>query len=185
MDLDALENFHCKQSFQRGWTDDTDCKLCTSNQENPVHLCKNCSFTKEVWGIIKQWFNLSILDSVNTARSLHAYWWRCRRKLTETVQGKVDGIFIYFQWNIQKERNRRIFQNTSIDPMRVVALCKDDITQYRLGRLDMTTLQFEGFQLCFVSVLICGQPPASLVGCGWCFSILFSAGQRFLQFQLF
>ena len=42
--------------FKRGWTDDTDCKL--NKLENP-----GCSFTKEVWGYINQWFNLSILDS--------------------------------------------------------------------------------------------------------------------------
>jgi hypothetical protein len=57
--------------FKRGWSDDMECKLCSSDQETPVHLCKDCPFTKEVWGIIKQWFNLSALDSINIAGSLH------------------------------------------------------------------------------------------------------------------
>ena len=40
-----------------GWRsrlcDDTDCKLCSNDQETPFHLCKDCPFTKEVWGILK------------------------------------------------------------------------------------------------------------------------------------
>ena len=61
--------------FKRGRTDDTDCKLCDNDQETPVQLCKDCPFTKEVWGILKQWFNLSVLDSVNTTGSIYSYWW--------------------------------------------------------------------------------------------------------------
>jgi hypothetical protein len=49
--------------FKRGWTEDTDCKLCNRNPETPVHLCKDCPFAKEVWTILKQWLNLSVLDS--------------------------------------------------------------------------------------------------------------------------
>ena len=93
--------------------DDTDCKLCNNDQETPVQLCKDCPFTKEVWGILKQWFNLSVLDSVNTTGSIYSYWWKCRRKFDKTQRREVDGILIYFWWNIRKERNRRIFHRFS------------------------------------------------------------------------
>ena len=122
---------------KRGRTDDTDCKLCDNDQETPVHLCKDCPFTKEVWSILKQWFNLSVLDSVSTTGSIYSYWWKCRRKFDKTQRREVDGILIYFWWNIRKERNRRIFQQKSLSPRQVASICKDEITQYRLAMAPM------------------------------------------------
>lgn len=88
--------------FKRGWTDDTDldCKLCGNEPKTPVHLCKDCPYTKEVWATLGRWFDLSALDSVSDSGSLHAYWWRCRRKFEKRQRREVDGIFIYWWWNI-------------------------------------------------------------------------------------
>ena len=33
------------------------------------------SIHKEVWGILKQRFNLSVLDLVSTTGSIYSYWW--------------------------------------------------------------------------------------------------------------
>ena len=57
--------------MKRGWTDDPICKLCANDQETATHLCKDCPFTKEVWELIKVWFGLTDLSSINTsARSI-------------------------------------------------------------------------------------------------------------------
>jgi hypothetical protein len=119
--------------IKRGWTDDTDCRLCGNELETPVHLCKDCPFTKEVWEILKQWLQLTVIQSVNTAGSLHNHWWRCRRRFQKNERRKVDGIFIYFWWNIWKERNRRQFQQKALNPNQVATLCKDDIMQYEMA----------------------------------------------------
>ena len=119
--------------LKRGWTEDTECKLCDNDLETPTHLCKDCPFTKEVWGFIKHWFNLSVLQTVSEGGSIYSFWLRCRRKFDKNQRKEVDGILIYFWWNIWKERNRRIFQQHSLQPIQVASLCKDDITQYGLA----------------------------------------------------
>jgi hypothetical protein len=119
--------------LKRGWTDETDCKFCGVALETPIHLCKDCPFTKQVWGIIKQWFNLAATDSVSDAGSLHGYWWKCRRRFGKNERRNIDGIFIYFWWNIWKERNRRCFQQKLLNPTQVATLCKDDIMQHRMA----------------------------------------------------
>ena len=119
--------------LKRGWTEDTECKLCDNDLETPAHLYKDCPFTKKVWGIIKQWFNLSVLDTVSEVGSIYSFWLRCRRKIDKNHRKEVDGILIYFWWNIWKERNRRIFQQQNLPPIQVASLCKDDITQYCLA----------------------------------------------------
>jgi len=121
-----------------GWRsrlcDDTDCKLCNNDQETPVQLCKDCPFTKEVWGILKQRFNLSVLDLlVSTAGSIYNYWCRCKWKFDKTQRRDVDEILIYFWWNIWKERNRMIFQQKHLNLRQVAFICKDEIMQYRLA----------------------------------------------------
>jgi len=124
--------------FKRGWTDDTDCKLCSNDQETPFHLCKDCPFTKEVWGILKQRFNLSVLDLlVSTAGSIYNYWCRCKWKFDKTQRRDVDEILIYFRWNIWKERNRRIFQQKYLNLRQVAFICKDEIMQYWLAMAPM------------------------------------------------
>jgi hypothetical protein len=50
--------------MKRGWMVDPTCKLRGSDQETPTHLCKDCPFTKEVWEIVRVWFGLTELSTV-------------------------------------------------------------------------------------------------------------------------
>jgi len=54
-------------------------------------------------------------------------------KIEKTQRRKFDGIMIYFWWNMWKERNRRTFQQQSLQPRQVTLLCKDDIQQQQLA----------------------------------------------------
>jgi len=56
------------------------------------------------------------MDSVSTTGSIYSYWWKCRRKFDKTQRREVDGILIYFWWNIRKERRREIegFSNRNL-----------------------------------------------------------------------
>jgi hypothetical protein len=138
MDFIAQKILTANNLLMRGWTDDTDCRLYRNDPETPVHLCEDCPFTKEVWEIIKQWFQLAVIDSVSTSRSLHVYWWKCMRKFDKRELTNVDEIFIYFWWNIRKERNRRQFQHKALNPRQVAILCKDDIMQYMMAMAPRT-----------------------------------------------
>ena len=33
--------------------------------ETPTHLCKDCTYAKQVWSYLKQWLNLYALNSVD------------------------------------------------------------------------------------------------------------------------
>jgi hypothetical protein len=55
-----------------------------------------------------------VLDSDDRTRSIHRYWRKCRTKFDMSQKRWIDGIMIYFWWNIWKERNRRAFQQTSL-----------------------------------------------------------------------
>ena len=65
--------------------------------------------------------------------SLHKYWRKCRIKTDKDQRKAFDGIMIYFWWNLWKERNRRTFQNKSLQSSQVALLCKEDIEQYQLA----------------------------------------------------
>jgi hypothetical protein len=96
--------------IKRNWPNDPICKLCGVEPENPTHLCKDCTFSKQVWGIIKTWFGLSTISTVGDNGSLHGYLRRCRSRIDKPHKRSFDGIMIYFWWNNWKERNRRTFQ---------------------------------------------------------------------------
>jgi hypothetical protein len=118
---------------KRNWQHDPICKLCGLDQETPTHLCKDCSFTKEVWEIMKQWFGLSILNPINSSGSLYRYWRKYRARIQKDQRKVFDGVMIYFWWNIWKERNRRTFQQKELQPRQVASLCKEDIQQFQLA----------------------------------------------------
>lgn len=73
-----------------------ECKLCGHDLETLAHPCKDCTFMKTAWVFIKQWFNLSTLDTVSEVGSIHSYGWRRQRKFDKMFRKKVDGILIYF-----------------------------------------------------------------------------------------
>lgn len=117
--------------MKRNWPKEPICKLCGIDPETPTHLCKDCTFSCQVWLILKTWLGLSILDTVNTNGSRHNYWRRCRAKIDKPNKRKFDGLLIYFWWNLRKERNRRTFLNKSLQPREVAFLCKEEFQQFQ------------------------------------------------------
>ena len=123
--------------IKHNWSNDLACKLCGIDPETPTHLCKDCVFAKQVWSLLKQWLGLllglSLLDSVGMMGSLHSHWRKCRTKIDREHTKTFDGVMIYFWWNVWKERNRRTFQNKSMQPSQVAMICKEDLQQYQLA----------------------------------------------------
>jgi hypothetical protein len=62
--------------IKRHWPNDSICKLCTAEHETPIHLCKDCDFTKQV--------AVTALNAVAVTGSLHKYWRRCRAKIDKS-----------------------------------------------------------------------------------------------------
>jgi hypothetical protein len=82
--------------MKRNWANDPICKLCGIDPETPTHLCKDCTYSKQIWSYLKQWLNLSALNSVGMNGSLHGYWRKCQAKFDRSEHKKIDGVMIYF-----------------------------------------------------------------------------------------
>ena len=52
-------------------------------------------------------------------------------KVPKQDRKRFNGILIYIVWNLWKERNRRIFENTHMTAQQVASLAKEDIMQRR------------------------------------------------------
>jgi len=92
-------------------------------------LC--CPFAKEVWDQILSWENFSMLQSQPQGDpvEIRAWWEEAAKKVPTTERRRLNGVVIYTFWNIWKERNRRIFNNTAETVPQVAARIKEDIEQ--------------------------------------------------------
>jgi hypothetical protein len=77
--------------------------------------------------------HLSVIDTIPMVGSIHKYWCKCRAKFDKSQRKEFDGIMIYFWWNVWKERNRRTFQNKSLQLRQVALSSKEDIQQHQLA----------------------------------------------------
>nr|XP_051196926.1 putative cyclin-F1-2 [Lolium perenne] len=62
-------------------------------------------------------------------RSLNDWWDETISHLPKEKKREASGAIIYSMWGVWKERNRRVFQNTALQPTAVAALVKEDIAQ--------------------------------------------------------
>jgi hypothetical protein len=104
--------------------------LFVTDPETPSHLCKDCSYSKSIWRTLLHWTNLNSLANLNHDGQLHTWWRRCRLRIDKPRRRLFDGLVVYFWWNIWKERNRRIFQNSGNDQLVVAHQIKEDVLQY-------------------------------------------------------
>ena len=102
---------------KRNWLHDPICKLCKFNPETLSHLCKDYIFIKEVWSIVRNWFNLSQLQNISQKSLFTNTRKKCREKFDKAHKASFDGILIYVWWNIWKEQNRRTFQQQELQPL--------------------------------------------------------------------
>lgn len=119
--------------MKRNWPNDPVCKLCGVDPKTPTHLCKDCPYSKQVWEQLKTWFQLLVIDTVPITGSIHSYWRKCRTKFERRLRKTFDGIIIYSWWNIWKERNRKTFQQASLQAFQVASMCKEDICRYHFA----------------------------------------------------
>jgi ABC-type histidine transport system ATPase subunit len=64
-------------------------------------------------------------------------WWdKAAQKVAKPMKRQFNGLVIYTIWNIWKERNRRIFNNTLESPMQVASKVREDIMQRKRASLE-------------------------------------------------
>jgi hypothetical protein len=97
--------------LKRGWPCNPLCCLCNSAPETILHLCKDCSFSREVWNKVLSWANLPFLNGILGDTSLYDWWTGLRSLCNRQSRRCFDGLLIHFWWILWLERNNRIFQS--------------------------------------------------------------------------
>ncbi|KAJ1704290.1 hypothetical protein LUZ63_004069 [Rhynchospora breviuscula] len=103
-----------KNLITRNWPANDGCPCCSGQVlETSLHLFLECAFTKTVWDLSQQRFNLPIL---HFPLDLHTFWLQNRA----TLGTKWDTIWAAVSWTIWKERNSRIFSDKARPPYLLV-----------------------------------------------------------------
>jgi hypothetical protein len=94
---------------RKGWEGPGRCPLCKKDLETPLHIFKLCPFTLTVWKFLKQ---ILILDGEWTGNSLL----ECLKNwyMNKRVPTVIAAYVIWFTW---LERNRAIFEETSLSAL--------------------------------------------------------------------
>lgn len=79
------------------------CLLCAHETESPIHLCRDCPFTRQVI----QSNNILSQVCLNPA-SLHLNLWEWLNKYSQNLSSPMFGELISLLWGIWKERNNRV-----------------------------------------------------------------------------
>ncbi|KAJ3699454.1 hypothetical protein LUZ61_003159 [Rhynchospora tenuis] len=93
---------------RRNWPSIAACQYCSQGcVETSMHLFVHCVFAKQIWTLLQVRFNLPLLSFTS---DLSAFWLLNRA----TIGPSWDIFWAAGSWAIWKERNRRIFRNSSM-----------------------------------------------------------------------
>eukprot|EP00253_Pinus_taeda_P026017 PITA_26017 len=99
---------------KKGFNGPSRCCLCNSDGETRNHLLINCPFAKTLWMNTKRTFGKP--ENAPTEFNEVVFQWNKEIFQCKVVIRSWDLISGFVLWMIWKERNRRIFQNTTKEP---------------------------------------------------------------------
>jgi hypothetical protein len=101
--------------------------------ETGPHLCLHCPFARAVWRQILVWEGLSLLAQADPTHfsSIKVWWEATSSPLPKNQKRDFNGLMIYTLWNIWKERNRRIFENSALTPIQLALKIKEDVCTFK------------------------------------------------------
>jgi hypothetical protein len=103
--------------------------LCDQELETEAHLCLNCSFAKEVWYLVLSWANLNIQTILANDQDIQVWCAMALKPHFVKKQRSAVAILMITVWNVWNERNRRVFDNRSLQPVQVFHLIKAELLQ--------------------------------------------------------
>jgi hypothetical protein len=109
----------------RGIPHDDICTLCDQEVETPSHLILSCPFARSVWYLVGTDLGIPPLATNAQLAGSIKHWWD---DLTSCLDDRAKRVAIYTAWNIWKERNRRVFQQKSLQEPAILHLIKQDIS---------------------------------------------------------
>ncbi|PNT66612.1 hypothetical protein BRADI_3g14784v3, partial [Brachypodium distachyon] len=95
--------------------------LCRTHPETILHICRDCSFSSEVFGFIHAWSQHTPMVDI-TSRSVNDHWDAHIFGISKKEKRMMSGRLIYSWWGIWKERNRRIFRGAALTALEVAHL---------------------------------------------------------------
>jgi hypothetical protein len=86
-----------------------------------------------VWHQILVWEGLSLLAQADITHfsSIKDWWEATAFPLPKNQKRDFNGLMIYTLWNIRKERNRRIFENSALTPIQLALKIKEDVFTFK------------------------------------------------------
>eukprot|EP00253_Pinus_taeda_P014954 PITA_14954 len=99
---------------KKGFNGPSRCCLCNSDGETRNHLLINCPFAKTLWMNTKRTFGK--LENAPSEFNEVVFQWNKETFQCKVIRRAWDLISGFVLWMIWKERNRRIFQNTTKEP---------------------------------------------------------------------
>ncbi|WVZ92634.1 hypothetical protein U9M48_038683, partial [Paspalum notatum var. saurae] len=103
----------------RGWPHQTPCSLCHGPLETGLHLCLQCPFALAVWNQILSWEGWALPQQANPSNfnSINEWWVSMASLIKKDRRRDFNGIAICTMWNIWKEHDRSIFEQSSRSAM--------------------------------------------------------------------
>ena len=117
----------------RGWPHDPICKLCMIHPETVQHLLLDCSFTSRIRELVFEWNGNIGVAPPPLGHTLDRWWDGMMAGIPKERRREASGVFIYSMWGTWKERNRRVFRNTALQPEAVAHLVWEEIQQRGLA----------------------------------------------------
>jgi hypothetical protein len=119
---------------KRGWPNCGLCKLCNQVQESADHLLFKCRFTVRIWTALKTWLGLHDVEPTDwqSLRTVKDWWIHGIHKRGNNRKAMAS-LAMLVSWEIWKERNARVFRNTSITSIMLVAKIKDEAAMWCLA----------------------------------------------------
>jgi len=123
---------------KRGWSHQEHCVLYDGPLETGLHLALLCPFAKVVWNQVLAWedFDTQLANTQPEPMHIDDWWDKAAHKEPKPMKRQFNRVVIHTIWNIWKERNRRIFNDTLESPMQVAARVREDIVQRKRASLE-------------------------------------------------
>uniref|UniRef100_A0A0E0Q608 Reverse transcriptase zinc-binding domain-containing protein n=1 Tax=Oryza rufipogon TaxID=4529 RepID=A0A0E0Q608_ORYRU len=102
--------------------------LCYRNLETAQHLFKDCPFTREVWDRVATRLDCSQLFPTHNSEEKLIEWWEKRTLQQDKRQTKgLRSLHMLLCWEVWCERNRRVFKDTELSMLQLVAKVLDEV----------------------------------------------------------
>jgi hypothetical protein len=116
----------------RGGQANPTCRLCKAGVESSFHMMAACSSSLQVWDQIAQHNSFQMVQTP-AQPGLLTTWWKNLSQAGQAQPKEHLQAIIYTTWNLWKERCRRVLYHKEFSVDQLVAIIKNDISNFRVA----------------------------------------------------